>query len=189
MGCVPTWVVRARHDRRRAASAAADAVDTAAENGAVVHLAIVAHDVARLGLEAAAIDALDRLPTPRTRIGRARRDFARSATTEMRPASKRSPWNDRLSAHPCSRPKPGRRPPPCGRAFTSPLARRHTVGRLSQRQEEVARLTADGARSNEIAARLIIAERSVESHLQRIYLRLGIRSRTDMRNALDPHVP
>lgn len=49
--------------------------------------------------------------------------------------------------------------------------------KLSERELEVARLVAEGLRSAEIGRRLHIGVRTVNTHLEHIYERLGIRSR------------
>lgn len=59
-----------------------------------------------------------------------------------------------------------------------PAARR--AGALTARQLEVAALIADGRTNREIAARLGIEERSAEGHVERILLRLGVRSRAQI---------
>ncbi|WP_229661803.1 alpha/beta fold hydrolase [Phycicoccus endophyticus] len=51
---------------------------------------------------------------------------------------------------------------------------------LTARQNEVAALVAQGLTNREAAQRLHLSERSVESHLERIRLRLGFRSRTQL---------
>jgi DNA-binding CsgD family transcriptional regulator len=51
---------------------------------------------------------------------------------------------------------------------------------LTARQREVAALVADGLTNREIGARLGIEERSAEGHLERIRLRLGMRSRAQV---------
>jgi DNA-binding CsgD family transcriptional regulator len=54
---------------------------------------------------------------------------------------------------------------------------RAIVDRLSPREREVALLVAEGLRSQEIATRLHITLRTVNTHLEHIYERLGVRSR------------
>jgi DNA-binding NarL/FixJ family response regulator len=49
---------------------------------------------------------------------------------------------------------------------------------LSAREREVARLVAAGKRNRDVAAALFLSEKTVESHLARIYDKLGVRSRT-----------
>ncbi|TPX01001.1 helix-turn-helix transcriptional regulator, partial [Schumannella luteola] len=51
---------------------------------------------------------------------------------------------------------------------------------LTPRQQEVAGLVAEGLTNREIAARLGIEERSAEGHVERIRLRLGVRSRAQI---------
>ncbi|MEW1955323.1 alpha/beta fold hydrolase [Terrabacter sp. NPDC080008] len=51
---------------------------------------------------------------------------------------------------------------------------------LTARQLEVARLVAGGLTNRDIAARLVLSERSVESHVDRIRARLGFRSRAQV---------
>jgi pimeloyl-ACP methyl ester carboxylesterase/DNA-binding CsgD family transcriptional regulator len=61
-----------------------------------------------------------------------------------------------------------------------PRLRRSIPTGLTARQEEVAALVADGLTNRELADRLSITERSAESHLERIRLRLGFRSRSQV---------
>lgn len=51
---------------------------------------------------------------------------------------------------------------------------------LSGREREVVRLVVDGASNDEIGARLGISSRTVESHLRRLFERLGMASRTEL---------
>ncbi|MEV4052017.1 LuxR C-terminal-related transcriptional regulator [Amycolatopsis sp. NPDC049688] len=55
---------------------------------------------------------------------------------------------------------------------------------LTRREWEVANLTATGLRNDEIAARLHLSRRTVESHLARIFAKLDVRSRTAMASRL-----
>lgn len=58
--------------------------------------------------------------------------------------------------------------------------RRDVPTGLTARQSEVAALVAEGLTNRELAERLSITERSAESHLERIRLRLGFRSRAQV---------
>jgi non-specific serine/threonine protein kinase len=51
---------------------------------------------------------------------------------------------------------------------------------LTPREEEVANLVAKGLTNRQIAARLIISEATVETHLARIFKKLGLQSRTQL---------
>lgn len=50
--------------------------------------------------------------------------------------------------------------------------------RLTERQAEIVRLIAEGCSDKEVAARLGISRRTVRTHLEKIYAKHGIRSRT-----------
>jgi DNA-binding CsgD family transcriptional regulator len=56
--------------------------------------------------------------------------------------------------------------------------RRHPVPRLTPRQNDLLRLLADGRTNTQIARRLGISEGTVRTHLENIYERLGVSSRT-----------
>jgi len=56
---------------------------------------------------------------------------------------------------------------------------------LSARELEVAEAVAGGASRDEAAATLVVSRRTVDSHLQRIYAKLGITSRSELRAWLD----
>jgi pimeloyl-ACP methyl ester carboxylesterase/DNA-binding CsgD family transcriptional regulator len=61
-----------------------------------------------------------------------------------------------------------------------PPPRRGSAAALTTRQQEVARLVAQGLTNREIAVELTITERSAESHVERIRDRLGFRSRSQL---------
>ena len=61
-----------------------------------------------------------------------------------------------------------------------PRLRRAVPTGLTARQTEVAALVADGLTNRQMAERLGITERSAESHVERIRLRLGFRSRSQV---------
>ncbi len=68
----------------------------------------------------------------------------------------------------------GRRQPRRRRA----ASRETGTSALSPREWEVATLVAGGQRNREVAAALFLSEKTVESHLARIYDKLGVHSRT-----------
>ncbi len=56
---------------------------------------------------------------------------------------------------------------------------------LTQAERRVAVLVAEGRTNREVAAALFLGERTVASHLTHIYVKLGIRSRTELARVLD----
>jgi DNA-binding CsgD family transcriptional regulator/tetratricopeptide (TPR) repeat protein len=61
------------------------------------------------------------------------------------------------------------------------MSRDHEQRRLSLREKEVAQLVAQGLSNAEVAERLFISSRTVGTHLEHIYRRLGLRSRSELR--------
>lgn len=59
---------------------------------------------------------------------------------------------------------------------------------LSPREEEVAGLVASGLTNGEVASRLHVEERTIKSHLTRIYQKLAVKGRQDLRT-LWPRLP
>ena len=53
-------------------------------------------------------------------------------------------------------------------------------GRLTRAELHVARLAAHGLSNAEIAAHLVVSRRTVESHLARVFRKLGVRNRTQL---------
>ena len=65
------------------------------------------------------------------------------------------------------------------------LAGRPDLPTLSAREREVAEAVASGASRDEVAAALVLSRRTIDSHLQRIYAKLGVTSRAELRAWLD----
>ena len=63
-------------------------------------------------------------------------------------------------------------------AYLDAERRRHPVPRLTPRQNDLLRLLAAGHTNTQIARRLGISEGTVRTHLENIYERLGVSSRT-----------
>lgn len=72
----------------------------------------------------------------------------------------------------------------CEGASTPGLARSTGAAPLTAREREIAYLVARGLQSKDIAERLFLSVRTVQNHLQRIYAKLGVTSRTEVGRAL-----
>lgn len=60
---------------------------------------------------------------------------------------------------------------------------------LTESERRVAELVAGGGTNREVAARLVVSERTVATHLTHIYAKLGLRSRTELARALPAGAP
>jgi DNA-binding NarL/FixJ family response regulator len=69
------------------------------------------------------------------------------------------------------------------RAMTPPPAREHV---LTEREEQVLRLVAEGKTNAEIARELFISVKTVKFHLTSIYAKLGVANRTQAAFTLEP---
>jgi ATP/maltotriose-dependent transcriptional regulator MalT len=70
-----------------------------------------------------------------------------------------------------------------GTAFGEGTA--EAVDRLTEQEALIARLARDGRSNPEIGAQLFLSARTVEWHLRKVYSKLGISSRRQLRRALD----
>lgn len=66
-------------------------------------------------------------------------------------------------------------------------SRSTTVGNLTKRELEIARLVASGLRNAEVAQQLYLAEKTVAAHLSNIYGKLEVRSRVQLTSWLVDH--
>ena len=54
------------------------------------------------------------------------------------------------------------------------------LGPLTAREREIAGLVVSGRTNREIAAELVLSQRTIEAHLRNIYAKLGVRSRVEL---------
>lgn len=59
------------------------------------------------------------------------------------------------------------------------------LGALSKREREIAELVCDRQTNKEIAAHLVLSEKTIESHLRNIFIKLGASSRVEVARAID----
>ena len=71
-----------------------------------------------------------------------------------------------------------------GGANTPLLVGRSSSGPLSTREAEIAQLASSGLSNRQIAEQLIVSERTVENHLYRIFIKLGVGARDELAAAL-----
>lgn len=57
---------------------------------------------------------------------------------------------------------------------------------LTEREREVVDLVSSGMTNHQVAARLLVSEKTVEYHLRNVFAKLGIRSRRELRRAPEP---
>lgn len=69
------------------------------------------------------------------------------------------------------------------------LVRLGPLRALTARERQVAGYAADGLSNRQIAKQLRLSERTVENHLGRIYIKLGVAGRAELKEALrrEPH--
>jgi non-specific serine/threonine protein kinase len=70
--------------------------------------------------------------------------------------------------------------------LTAAPGRPFPPGLLTDREREIAALVAEGMSNRDIARQLAVAKRTVDAHLQHIFVKLGISSRIRLATWLDP---
>ena len=73
-------------------------------------------------------------------------------------------------------------PPAKGRAGPGPGG----WAQLSPQELQIAQLAADGLSNREIGEQLYLSHRTVEAHLYRVFPKLGVTGRAQLRDALEP---
>jgi DNA-binding CsgD family transcriptional regulator len=71
-------------------------------------------------------------------------------------------------------------------AYARPV---HTGARLTPQEAQIAGLAASGLSNPEIGARLFISPRTVQYHLRKVFVKLGIRTRGQLHRALAGREP
>ena len=74
----------------------------------------------------------------------------------------------------------------CEGAHTPGLTTAAVSVALTKREREIVGLAAAGASSNVIADHLFLSVRTVNNHLQRAYIKLGVSNRSELRAASGP---
>lgn len=205
------WIAAARGEMSNAASVAIAASEVASRLEQPVQQAIALHDAARLGdaravagqlravteemdapliqafalhAEALARDDAEAL----TAVSQAFEEMgalllaAEAASETARILSKEGRKGSALTAESKARVLAAR----CEGARTPALASIGAPLPLTAREREIGTLAARGLSSREIARRLVVSVRTVDNHLHRAYVKLGVNSREELAAILEP---
>ncbi|MFJ1700516.1 helix-turn-helix transcriptional regulator [Streptomyces sp. NPDC087532] len=74
-------------------------------------------------------------------------------------------------------------------APTAPPTTTRAPSELTAQERRIAELAAQGLTNRDIAARLYLSPRTVGYHLHKIFPKLGIRARAQLRDALEQNPP
>jgi ATP/maltotriose-dependent transcriptional regulator MalT len=156
-------VALATGDAQAAREAGATAVAAADAVGATLQAAF-----ARLALGRALVAAGDRTAAI-TVLREAEQDFGRCGSLRARDEARRELR------------KLGARAEPRGPAAGEDSG----VGALTKREREIANLVTDRMTNREIAAELFLSDKTVESHIRNIFMKLGVSSRVEVARAIE----
>jgi DNA-binding CsgD family transcriptional regulator len=204
------WLEASRGDLGAARQRLAPIAERMASDGVLVFEAALRHDLVRFGDPAAAADRLQELtgliegPLVRAMaahaLGAAHRDtdalrtsldqfesmeslvLAAETAADLADVLRRN--GDARGAAAATRRMAGLAER-AENARTQPLRRGTGVEPLTSREREIALLAARGMATKDIAARLILSARTVDTHLTRIYRKLGVAGRAELADALD----
>ena len=161
-------VVLARGEADRAAQIALDAADRAAE------LELISDEVEVRLLAGSALGEAGR------------RDEAVAALQEVAAKAAQGGarmWTDRA----------GRELRRLGARLAAGTARAGSAGEglagLTEREQEIASLVADGMSNKQVAAAVFLSEKTVENHLSRIFAKVGVKSRVELTRVMAQRQP
>ena len=203
------WEVVAAGDPERARLLLRDAADEARSRGAVLDEAAALHDLVRLGRAREVAERLGRLAEvgqgaflriladnaaahargDPSALGDAAERFAvagfnlRAAESAMAASEASARAHAQRSAARWAR-RATELAARCEAPATVELQGRAGPVPLTNREREIAHLAADGLPSRVIAERLYVSVRTVDNHLGRIYTKLGVAGRSDLRDIL-----
>jgi len=208
-GRPPVWAAAARGELTTACRRALESADALASTQAHAHEAMACHDVVRLGAPERVVGRLERLAESlegplgglyaRHAVALAGPDadaldevaggfsrhglqlLAAEAAAEASEAHRRAGRETHSLA---SAERSRELAAGCEGAHTPALALAHGALPITPREREVAGLAAHGLSNAEIAERLGVSERTVHNHLHRVYTKLGVGSRRQLRSVL-----